>query len=142
MWAMNMSSQTENERAGHLKRVKCVYTAVANRIQTMLDKCTAALTSAWCRIVSNINRAVNDKTAKDMLSAQFRSQLLMDGSYGKLAFVATQSDVLQPSEIRRSLGLAKNATIAGASHSHKHCSSFVGDIGCCRVRYSKKCLYK
>ena len=41
----------------------------------------------------------------------------MDGSYGKLAFVATQSDVLQPSEIRRSLGLAKNATISGASHA-------------------------
>ncbi len=31
-------------------------------------------------IVSNIKRAVNDKTAKDMLGESFRRQLLMDGA--------------------------------------------------------------
>ena len=59
--------------------------------------------SIW--IISNINRAVNDKTAKDMLDHNFRRQLLMDGSYGSLVFVATQSDVLQRSEVIASMGL-------------------------------------
>ena len=47
--------------------------------------------SIW--IFSNINRAVNDKTAKDM-DHSFRRQLLMDGAYSSLIFVATQSDVI------------------------------------------------
>ena len=42
--------------------------------------------SVW--IVSNIKRAVNDRTAKDMLSESFRRQLLMDGQYGQIVFVA------------------------------------------------------
>ena len=46
-------------------------------------------------IVSNIVRAVNDKTAKDLLGAQFRRQLLMDGQFENIVFVATHSDVLQ-----------------------------------------------
>jgi hypothetical protein len=41
--------------------------------------------SVW--IVSNIKRAVNDKSAKDMLGESFRRQLLMDGQYAQLAFV-------------------------------------------------------
>ncbi|KAJ1493569.1 hypothetical protein T484DRAFT_1768348, partial [Baffinella frigidus] len=41
-------------------------------------------------IVANIKRAVNNKTAKDMLGESFRRQLLMDGQYGQLAFIATQ----------------------------------------------------
>ena len=63
-------------------------------------------------IVSNINRAVNDKTAKDMLDHNFRRQLLMDGNYGTLVFVATQSDVLQRTEVIRSLGLPRDSTLA------------------------------
>jgi energy-coupling factor transporter ATP-binding protein EcfA2 len=43
-------------------------------------------------IVSNIKRAVNDKAAKTMLGESFRRQLLMDGQYGQLVFVASQSD--------------------------------------------------
>lgn len=56
-------------------------------------------------IVSNIVRAVNDKTAKDLLGEQFRRQLLMDGQFGSLAFIATQSDVLERQEAIRSLSL-------------------------------------
>lgn len=63
-------------------------------------------------IVSNIVRAVNDKTAKDLLGEQFRSQMLMDGQYGALAFVATQSDVIERSEAIRSLKLPPTATLA------------------------------
>ena len=62
-------------------------------------------------IVSNIVRAVNDKTAKDLLGEQFRRQMLMDGQYGALAFVATQSDVLERSEALRSLRLPAEATL-------------------------------
>mmetsp|Transcript_23449 Transcript_23449/g.59853 ORF Transcript_23449/g.59853 Transcript_23449/m.59853 type:complete len:1022 (+) Transcript_23449:36-3101(+) len=62
-------------------------------------------------IVSNIVRAVNDKTAKDMLGEQFRRQLLMDGHFGSLAFIATHSDVLQRNEAIRSLHLNKAATL-------------------------------
>ena len=62
-------------------------------------------------IVSNIVRAVNDKTAKDLLGAQFRRQLLMDGQFGSLAFVATQSDVIQRAEAIRSLALPDDATL-------------------------------
>ena len=62
-------------------------------------------------IVSNIVRAVNDKTAKDLLGEQFRRQMLMDGQYGALAFVATQSDVLERSEALRSLRLPEKATL-------------------------------
>ena len=47
-------------------------------------------------IVSNIVRAVNDKTAKDLLGEQFRRQMLMDGQYGALAFVAIQALVGSP----------------------------------------------
>ena len=57
--------------------------------------------SVW--IVSNIKRAVNDRTAKDMLSESFRLQLLMDGQYGQIVFVATQSDDLHASELRDNL---------------------------------------
>jgi len=63
-------------------------------------------------IVSNINRAVNDKTAKDLLSHQFRSQLLMDGSYDRLCFIATQSDVIQASEVRSMLDLPRGASVS------------------------------
>ena len=62
-------------------------------------------------IVSNIVRAVNDKTAKDLLGEQFRRQMLMDGQYGQLAFVATQSDVLERSEAVRSLKLPPDTTL-------------------------------
>jgi hypothetical protein len=62
-------------------------------------------------IVSNIVRAVNDKTAKDMLGEHFRRQLLMDGQFGALAFIATQSDVLDRSEAVRSLRLPAGTTL-------------------------------
>lgn len=44
--------------------------------------------SIW--IVASINRAVNDKTAKNMLGESFRRELLMDGQYNNICFVATQ----------------------------------------------------
>ena len=53
-------------------------------------------------IVSAIKRAANEKVAQDMLGERFRRQLLMDGHYGGyLAFVATCTDELTLSELRR-----------------------------------------
>ena len=40
-----------------------------------------------------------------MLSESFRRQLLMDGQYGQIVFVATQSDDMHASELRDNLGL-------------------------------------
>lgn len=41
--------------------------------------------------MANIKRAVDDRTAKEMLGESFRRQLLMDGQYGSLAFIATHA---------------------------------------------------
>ena len=46
-----------------------------------------------------------------MLGENFRRQLLMDGHFGSLAFIATHSDVLQRSEAVRALRLDKDATL-------------------------------
>ncbi|KYO40922.1 transcription factor 19 [Alligator mississippiensis] len=56
-------------------------------------------------VVANINRAVDDKTAKDMLSASLRRQLLMDGQFGSLAFICTKTDSCNVPEIIRDLDL-------------------------------------
>ncbi|WAR13064.1 SLIP-like protein, partial [Mya arenaria] len=64
-----------------------------------LKNCTAV----W--VVSSIHRAIDDKTAKDLLGENFRRQLLMDGQYGSIAFICTKTDVITPSEIIRSLNL-------------------------------------
>jgi len=52
-------------------------------------------------IVAPIQRAVDDGTAKDLMGEQFKRRLLMDGKYGKLAFVCTQTDDCEATEILR-----------------------------------------
>ncbi|XP_078688013.1 uncharacterized protein LOC144920054 [Branchiostoma floridae x Branchiostoma belcheri] len=56
-------------------------------------------------IVASIHRAVDDKTAKELLGEGFRRQLLMDGQYGSIAFICTKTDDLRCSEIIRALNL-------------------------------------
>ena len=51
--------------------------------------------------MADITRAVDDKTARDLLGENFRRQLLMDGQYGALSFICTKTDVIKSSEIRR-----------------------------------------
>ncbi|XP_062567678.1 nuclear GTPase SLIP-GC-like [Saccostrea cucullata] len=58
-----------------------------------LKNCTAV----W--VVSSIHRAIDDKTAKDLLGENFRRQLLMDGQYGNIAFICTKTDIIKNSEI-------------------------------------------
>ncbi|XP_069113087.1 microtubule-associated protein futsch-like [Argopecten irradians] len=64
-----------------------------------LKNCTVV----W--VVAAIHRAINNKTAKEMLGENFRRQLLMDGQYGSVAFICTKSDDLMPSELIRNLRL-------------------------------------
>ena len=45
-------------------------------------------------IVSNIRRAINDKTAREMMPTLFRQKLVDWGRPGALSFLATASDCL------------------------------------------------
>ena len=47
------------------------------------------------------HRSVNDGTAKELLGEQFKRRLLMDGQYGNVFFVCTQTDDIEPTETMR-----------------------------------------
>ncbi|XP_062426717.1 uncharacterized protein LOC134137583 isoform X2 [Rhea pennata] len=70
-----------------------------NAAKEYLKNCNAV----W--VVANINRAVDDKTAKEMLNINLRRQLLMDGQYRRLAFICTKTDAFNISEIISDLDL-------------------------------------
>ncbi|KZT43419.1 hypothetical protein SISSUDRAFT_693111 [Sistotremastrum suecicum HHB10207 ss-3] len=61
-------------------------------------------------IAAPITRAVDDKTAKDLLGEAFRTQLMMDGNYDDscITFIATKTDDISCSEIIRALNLDEN----------------------------------
>eukprot|EP00934_Nitzschia_sp_Nitz4_P006876 Nitzschia sp. Nitz4//scaffold16_size188269//174378//181326//NITZ4_001819-RA/size188269-augustus-gene-0.84-mRNA-1//1//CDS//3329538601//6866//frame0 len=69
--------------------------ARAKVAQTYLQNCN----HIW--IVAPIKRAVDDGTAKELLGEQFRRQLLMDGQYGNVSFICTQTDDCETTEIMR-----------------------------------------
>lgn len=52
-------------------------------------------------IVAPIKRAVDDGTAKELLGEQFKRRLLMDGQYGNVFFICTQTDDLETTETMR-----------------------------------------
>lgn len=52
-------------------------------------------------IVAPIKRAVDDGTAKELLGEQFKRRLLMDGAYGNVSFICTQTDDCEASETMR-----------------------------------------
>ena len=52
-------------------------------------------------IVAPIKRAVDDGTAKELLGEQFKRRLLMDGQYGNVFFICTQTDDLEATETMR-----------------------------------------
>ncbi|XP_048338522.1 uncharacterized protein LOC125425079 isoform X2 [Sphaerodactylus townsendi] len=56
-------------------------------------------------VVASITRAVDDKTAKEILNGHLRRQLFMDGQFGNLAFVCTKTDSFNISDIVRDLDL-------------------------------------
>ena len=52
-------------------------------------------------IVAPIKRAVDDGTAKELMGEQFKRRLLMDGQYGSVFFVCTQTDDIEATETMR-----------------------------------------
>ena len=52
-------------------------------------------------VVAPIKRAVDDGTAKELMGEQFKRRLLMDGQYGNIAFICTQTDDCEVQEIMR-----------------------------------------
>lgn len=53
-------------------------------------------------IVSPIKRAVDSEVAKmELFGEQFKRQLLMDGQYGNVSFICTQTDTCEPAEVMR-----------------------------------------
>lgn len=54
-------------------------------------------------IVCQQGRAVDDKTAQDLLGESFKRTLQMDGNLERLTFITTRSDDVSPREAARSI---------------------------------------
>jgi hypothetical protein len=52
-------------------------------------------------VVAPIKRAVDDGTAKELMGEQFKRRLLMDGAYGSVSFICTQTDDCEATETMR-----------------------------------------
>ncbi|KIX00086.1 uncharacterized protein Z518_10223 [Rhinocladiella mackenziei CBS 650.93] len=60
-------------------------------------------TGLW--IVAPITRAVDDKSAKNLLGESFKRQLKMDGGYSSVTFICSKTDDISITEAQDSLGL-------------------------------------
>jgi len=78
-----------------LPGVRDANVARARVAESYLQHCHAI----W--IVAPIQRAVDDGTAKELLGRSFQRRLLMDGAYGNVSFVCTQTDDCEPTETMR-----------------------------------------
>ncbi|CAB9497382.1 nuclear GTPase, germinal center associated [Seminavis robusta] len=78
-----------------LPGVRDANAARAKVAETYLDNCH----KIW--IVAPIKRAVDDKTARDLMGEQFKRRLLMDGKYGIVSFICTHSDDVETTEVLR-----------------------------------------
>ena len=78
-----------------LPGVRDANAARAQVAEAYLEKCS----NIW--IVAPIKRAVDDGTAKDLMGAQFKRRLLMDGQYGNISFICTSTDKVEASETMR-----------------------------------------
>ncbi|OJZ83876.1 hypothetical protein ASPFODRAFT_62985 [Aspergillus luchuensis CBS 106.47] len=56
-------------------------------------------------IVAPINRAVDDKVARDLLGKNYKLQMQMDCAFNDMTFICTKTDDLVPTEVIHSLGL-------------------------------------
>jgi len=66
-------------------------------------------------LVSNIRRAVNDKSTKELLSLALRTQLCKHGFTGQLIHVATQTDQIVRSEMLENLSLPEDTDVLGCA---------------------------
>ncbi|KAI3032476.1 hypothetical protein CBS147345_1090 [Aspergillus niger] len=56
-------------------------------------------------IVAPINRAVDDKVARDLLGKNYKLQMQMDCAFNDMTFICTKTDDIVPTEVIQSLGL-------------------------------------
>ncbi|KAL3258512.1 hypothetical protein ABHI18_005979 [Aspergillus niger] len=56
-------------------------------------------------IVAPINRAVDDKVARDLLGKNYKLQMQMDCAFNDMTFICTKTDDLVPTEVIQSLNL-------------------------------------
>ena len=75
-----------------LPGVRDANAARANVAKEYLQNCS----QIW--IAAPIKRAVDDGTAKELLGENFKRRLLMDGQYGNVSFICTQTDDVVPTE--------------------------------------------
>lgn len=66
-------------------------------------------TGLW--IVAPITRAVDDKSAKNLLGESFRRQLKYDGTYSAVTFICSKTDDISNTEAADSLGLGDEMTV-------------------------------
>ena len=66
-------------------------------------------TGLW--IVAPINRAVDDKAAKNLLGESFRRQLKYDGTYSSVTFICSKTDDISNTEATDSLGLTDTMAV-------------------------------
>ncbi len=85
--------------------------------------------SVW--LVSNVRRAVNDKTVKDMMPPAFKQALVERGVLGSLVFIATQTDVIVRSEVAENLNLAPDVSVLECAHGRN--DYFRRVLRACRV---------
>lgn len=68
-------------------------------------------------LLQSVRRAIDNKTARELLGRQFRRQLLLDGRMGSVAFVATATDDLDALQVAAELGIKGVATYSGISEA-------------------------
>jgi hypothetical protein len=78
-----------------LPGVRDANVARANVSEAYLQHCH----QIW--VVAPIKRAVDDGTARELMGEQFKRRLLMDGNYGNVSFICTQTDDCETEEIMR-----------------------------------------
>ncbi|KAK2607165.1 hypothetical protein N8I77_005867 [Diaporthe amygdali] len=72
------------------------------------DSYMKTCTGLW--ITAAIQRAVDDKTAKNLLGESFKRQLKYDGTYSAVTFICTKTDDILESEVSSSLDIKGEVT--------------------------------
>ncbi|KAI0773956.1 hypothetical protein C8Q74DRAFT_798482 [Fomes fomentarius] len=76
-------------------------------------------------ILAPITRAVDDKTARDLMGDAFKMQLMMDGNYdaNAITFIATKCDDISCSEVVRALNLDDDPALEAVEDEIEECKT-------------------
>ncbi|KAG2493806.1 hypothetical protein HYH03_008025 [Edaphochlamys debaryana] len=83
------------------------------RVRTVAEEYMKKLDAVW--VVADITRAVDDKTAKDLLGSSFRRRMVMDGQLDALTFVCTKADNISVQGTLEELGVSEVCALAGVA---------------------------